>query len=150
MKINTSLNVSKLSRIVLIAGAVIYFAFGIMFFISPDMITVMDGIILPDRAAANHIRAVYGGMEIGLALLLINFCIVKDGLKSGLIVLAFSIGFTSISRLYGIVFDQGGDISNILSFIAEFSFAVVSMLLFRAINKNSQQHKMAYQSANSD
>lgn len=130
MKINTSLNVSKLSRIVLIAGAVIYFAFGIMFFISPDMITVMDGIILPDRAAANHIRAVYGGMEIGLALLLINFCIVKDGLKSGLIVLAFSIGFTSISRLYGIVFDQGGDISNILSFIAEFSFAVVSMFLF--------------------
>lgn len=149
MKINTSLNVSKLSRIVLIAGAVIYFAFGIMFFISPDMITVMDGIILPDRAAANHIRAVYGGMEIGLALLLINFCIVKDGLKSGLIVLAFSIGFTSISRLYGIVFDQGGDISNILSFIAEFSFAVVSMLLFRAINKKSQQHEMAYQSANS-
>ena len=65
-----------------------------------------------------------------IALLLINFCIVKDGLKSGLIVLAFSIGFTSISRLYGIVFDQGGDISNILSFIAEFSFAVVSMFLF--------------------
>jgi hypothetical protein len=89
----------------------------------------MDGIVLPDRPAANHIRAVYGGMEIGLGMLLIYFCFVKDGVKNGLIVLAFSIGATAISRLYGIVFDGGGDMSNILSFAAEFAFGVFALIL---------------------
>ncbi len=120
----------KISKIVLILGALIYFAFGFLFFVNPDAITTMDGIILPDRPAANHIRAVYGGMEIGLGMLLIYFCLVKDGVRNGLIVLAFSIGVTSISRLFGIVFDQGGDMSNIVSFTAEFAFAVTALILF--------------------
>lgn len=64
-----------LSKIILIAGALIYFAFGFVFFISPDIITTMDGIVLHDRSAANHIRAVYGGMEIGLGMLLSYFCV---------------------------------------------------------------------------
>jgi hypothetical protein len=85
-------------------------------------------IVLPSRPAANHIRAVYGGMEIGLGMLLIYF--VKYGMKNGLIVLSFSIGVTALSRLYGIVFDQGGDLSNILSFALEFSFAAIALLLY--------------------
>jgi hypothetical protein len=120
----------KISKILLILGALIYFAFGFVFLINPDLITTMDGIILPDRSAANHIRAVYGGMEIGLGMLLIYFCLVKNDLKNGLIVLAFSIGVTALSRLYGIVFDQGGDVSNILSFAAEFTFAIIALGLF--------------------
>ena len=118
------------SKILLTLSALIYFAFGFVFLIIPDIITTMDGIVLPDRPAANHIRAVYGGMEIGLGMLLIYFCLVKDGVKNGLIVLAFSIGVTSLSRLYGIVFDGGGDMSNVLSFVAEFVFAAMAVILF--------------------
>jgi hypothetical protein len=129
----------RLSKILLISGALIYFAFGFMFLISPDMITTLDGIVLPDRPAANHIRAVYGGMEIGLGLLLIYFCFIKEGLKNGLIVLAFSIGVTALSRLYGIVFDQGGDMSNIMSFIAEFAFALMAIILFMAERKAARK-----------
>lgn len=124
---------TKLSKIILIAGAVIYLAFGFLFLINPDIITTMDGIVLPDRPAANHIRAVYGGMEIGLGMLLIYFCLVKDGVRKGLIVLAFSIGVTALSRLYGIVFDGGGDMSNILSFVAEFAFAGMALILLGGI-----------------
>jgi hypothetical protein len=120
----------KVSKILLILGALIYFAFGFMFFINPDAITTMDGIILPDRPAANHIRAVYGGMEIGIGMLLIYFCLMKGGVKNGLIVLAFSIGVTALSRLYGIAFDQGADMSNIFSFVAEFAFAVLALVLY--------------------
>ncbi len=120
----------KKSKILLILGALIYFAFGFVFFINPDVITTMDGIILPDRPAANHIRAVYGGMEIGLGMLLIYFCFTKDGVKNGLIVLAFSIGVAALARLYGILFDQGGDMSNVLSFAAELAFAVMAGVFF--------------------
>jgi hypothetical protein len=45
-----------LSKIILISGAIIYFAFGFAFLFTPDIITTMDGIILPDRPGANHIR----------------------------------------------------------------------------------------------
>lgn len=128
MKIFFQKHSAKISKILLITGALIYFAFGFMFLFSPDMITTMDGIVLPSRPAANHIRAVYGGMEIGLGMLLIYF--VKYGMKNGLIVLSFSIGVTALSRLYGIVFDQGGDLSNILSFALEFSFAAIALLLY--------------------
>lgn len=124
---------TKLSKIILIAGAVIYLAFGFLFLINPDVITTMDGIVLPDRPAANHIRAVYGGMEIGLGMLLIFFCMVKDGVRNGLIVLSFSIGATALSRLYGIAFDGGGDLSNILSFVAEFAFAGMALILLGGI-----------------
>jgi hypothetical protein len=130
---------ATLSKIILITGALIYFAFGFMFLINPDMITTMDGIVLPDRPAANHIRAVYGGMEIGLGLLLVYFCFLKDGLKNGLIVLAFSIGVTALSRLYGIVFDQGGDMSNVISFIVEFAFALMAIILFLAEKKSERR-----------
>ena len=119
----------KISKIFLIISALVYFAFGFLFFINPDVITDMDGIILPDRPAANHIRAVLGGMEIGLSLILVLFCFIRDGVKFGLIVLTLSIGITSLSRLYGIIFDSGGDISNIVSLIIEFSFAVIGLFL---------------------
>jgi|GEM_PF-1012307 len=129
MKTILSKHSTKLSKIILLGGALIYFAFGFVFLIIPDIITTLDGIVLPDRPAANHIRAVYGGMEIGLGMLLIYFCLLKDGVKNGLIVLSFSIGVTALSRLYGILFDQGGDMSNILSFAAEFAFGVMAIVL---------------------
>jgi hypothetical protein len=139
MKNTVQKHSATLSKIILITGALIYFAFGFMFLINPDMITTMDGIVLPDRPAANHIRAVYGGMEIGLGLLLVYFCFLKDGLKNGLIVLAFSIGVTALSRLYGIVFDQGGDMSNVISFIVEFAFALMAIILFLAEKKSERR-----------
>jgi hypothetical protein len=120
----------KISRIVLFLGSLIYFAFGLMFFVNPDMITVMDGIILPDRSSANHIRAVLGGMEIGLGALLIYFLLSKERIMYGLIVLSGSIGITSLARLFGIIFDGAGDTSNWASFIAEFGFGATSFLLF--------------------
>lgn len=120
----------KASKILLFLGAAIYFAFGFVFLFHPDAITTMDGIVLPDRPAANHIRAVYGGMEIGLGMVLIYFGLAKEGVRNGLIVLAFSIGVTSASRLYGILLDGGGDMSNILSFIAEFAFAAMAVILW--------------------
>ena len=129
MKTFLSKHSTKLSKIILVAGALIYFAFGFVFLIIPDIITTMDGIVLPDRPAANHIRAVYGGMEIGLGMLLIYFCLVKDGVRNGLIILSFSIGATALSRLYGIAIDQGGDMSNIISFAAEFTFAAIAFIL---------------------
>ncbi len=37
----------KVSKIVLIVGSIIYLSFGLLFFIHPDAITDMDGIVLP-------------------------------------------------------------------------------------------------------
>lgn len=127
---------AKISKIILVSGALIYFAFGFGFLIYPDIITTMDGIVLPDRPAANHIRAVYGGMEIGLGMLLMYFCLAKDGVRNGLIVLAFSIGATALGRLYGIVFDRGGDMTNVLSFAAEFAFALIALVLIFSASHN--------------
>ncbi len=54
---------AKLSKKILVVGALIYFAFGFKFLFIPDIITTMEGIVLPDRPAANHVRAVYGGRD---------------------------------------------------------------------------------------
>jgi hypothetical protein len=116
-----------ISKVLLILGGLIYLAFGLLFFIHPDAITTMDGIVLPTRSSANHIRAVLGGMEIGLGVLLIYFALGKERLAYGLIVLAGSIGITSLARLYGIVFDHGADTSNWASFAAEFGFACFAL-----------------------
>lgn len=36
---------TKLSKIILLIGALIYFAFGFVFLLYPDIITTMDGIL---------------------------------------------------------------------------------------------------------
>jgi len=120
----------KISKIVLGLGSLIYLAFGLLFFVNPDMITDMDGIILPTRSSANHIRAVLGGMEIGLGVLLIYFLMRAERIIYGLIVLAGSIGITSLARLYGIVFDGASDTSNWISFGAEFGFGALAFILY--------------------
>lgn len=119
-----------ISRLLLLSGSLIYLGFGVLFFVNPDAITDMDGIVLPTRSSANHIRAVLGGMEIGLGVLLIYFLMRKDRLVYGLLVLSGSIGAASIARLYGIVFDGAGDASNWISFIAEFSFGALAFVLY--------------------
>ncbi len=120
----------KISKIVLALGSLIYLAFGLLFFVNPDVITDMDGIILPTRSGANHIRAVLGGMEIGLGVLLIYFLMRAERIVYGLIVLSGSIGITSLARLYGIVFDGAGDASNWISFGAEFGFGALAFVLY--------------------
>ena len=98
----------------------------------------MDGIVLPTRSSANHIRAVLGGMEIGLGVLLLYFLLRKERIKYGLIVLSGSIGITSLARLYGIVFDGAGDTSNWISFIAEFSFGALAYILYTIEKRKSK------------
>ena len=120
----------NISRVILALGSLIYLGFGLLFFIHPDAITDMDGIILPTRSSANHIRAILGGMEIGLGVLLLYFLLDKKRMIYGLIVLAGSIGFASLARLYGILFDGAGDLSNWLSFLAEFTFGALAFVLY--------------------
>ncbi|HMO39320.1 MAG TPA: DUF4345 domain-containing protein [Saprospiraceae bacterium] len=120
----------KTSRILLVLGSLVYLGFGFLFFINPDAITDMDGIVLPTRSSANHIRAILGGMEIGLGVLLIYFSMRKERIIYGLIVLSGSIGAASIARLYGIIFDGAGDTSNWISFMAEFSFGALALVLY--------------------
>ncbi len=128
----------RASKSVLIVGSIIYLSFGLLFFIHPDAITDMDGIVLPTRSSANHIRAVLGGMEIGLGILLIYFLLRKERIVYGLIVLSGSIGFASIARLFGIIFDGAGDTSNWASFIAEFGFGALALILFFIEKKGSK------------
>ncbi|HMN88556.1 MAG TPA: DUF4345 family protein, partial [Saprospiraceae bacterium] len=68
--------------------------------------------------------------EIGLGVLLIYFSMRKERIIYGLIVLSGSIGAASIARLYGIAFDGAGDTSNWISFIAEFGFGALALVLY--------------------
>jgi hypothetical protein len=78
--------------------ALIYFAFGFLFFLNSDAITAMDGIIYPQEAARTTLGPHWAEWKLAWAY--------------GLIVLLGSIGFTSLTRLYGIVLDGAGDMSN--------------------------------------
>jgi hypothetical protein len=120
----------RISQIVLALGSLIYLGFGFLFFINPDAITDLDGVVLPTRGSANHIRAVFGGMEIGLGFLLIYFLMRKERILYGLIVLSLSIGTTSVARLYGIILDDAGDMTNWIGFIPEFIFGSLALYLF--------------------
>lgn len=125
----------KTSKIVLILGGLIYLAFGLLFFVNPQVVTQMDGIILPSSSAANSIRAFFGGMEIGLGLLLFYFALNKERIIYGLIVFFMSIGVTSLARLYGILFAGASDKTNRISFASEFGFAVWALVCYIMENK---------------
>ena len=125
----------KTSKAVLILGGLIYLGFGMLFFVNPYVVTQLDGIILPSAAAANSIRAFFGGMEIGLGLLLFYFAWNKERIIYGLIVFFMSIGVTSLIRLYGILFAGASDKTNWISFAFEFGFAVWAFFCYYMENK---------------
>lgn len=81
-------------------------AFGVGFLFAPARFAALVGLRMDSTTAISDVRAVYGGFEIGMALLLI-WCMLDPGrTRLGLGVTALVFGAVAASRLIGVLADR--------------------------------------------
>lgn len=93
-----------LARLVLWIGGLAFVGFGIAFVLAPLETMALAGIELQGALAATELRAFYGGLEIGLGLLMIAADL--GGMRRpGLLLAMASYGGIGLARLFGIVLE---------------------------------------------
>lgn len=88
-----------LARIVLVCSAVAYGAVAAGFLAAPAPLTSLVGISLEGPTADNDIRAVYGGVALGLTLFLVASLRRHDWYAPALAVVALTLGSMALARL---------------------------------------------------
>ena len=88
-------------------GALAFGAFGIQWLLDPTAMAVPLGIVLTNGDATSDARAVYGGMELGMAAFLLYSAWSKDRRTQGLAAAAFSLLGLGTCRLIGIGLGHG-------------------------------------------
>lgn len=80
--------------------------FGVAFLLRPEATAGLVGIQLASTAARSDVRAVYGGLEIGLALVLVYCALDPSRVGPGLWLVAILFGAVAGARLLGTVLDR--------------------------------------------
>lgn len=120
-------------KIVLLVTALFFVGFGLAFLFQPFSMMEMIGISLNNSTASSDIRAVYGGLEIGVGLSLLYF-LCKD-IQAGLILGAFALAGFACGRLVGIVLDGSPSTMTLVLFGSEvLNFVLLAVGIRRPTN----------------
>jgi hypothetical protein len=96
--------VSRLPTTVLAAGAVGFAGFGAALLTVPSLLGVVD-LAPPSATAASDLRAVYGGIELGVGVFL-GVCAGRPAWRTpGLAAMTLALGGAAVGRLLGLTLD---------------------------------------------
>ena len=88
-------------RFVLAVSALVFIGIGIMFLSSPQSLLPRVNITAPPGTALADVRAVYGGLDLGIGLFL-AFCSVRSQVRMGLVACVLTLGGLACGRILGI------------------------------------------------
>ena len=99
-----------MGRIVLIVMGILWVLFGVLGLISPAVVVGGLGIELPTADAVTDVRAIYGGLQIGIGLYFFYCSRSAELIRPGLIALALIAAGFGVGRSFGILVDgaRGG------------------------------------------
>lgn len=100
---------TKLTRVLLLFQGVVFTALGIWFLFDPMPMAEVIQLLPQSPAGLVELRTVYGGLELGLGLLLIGTAFHRPWQEFGLWLLFFCYGGLTVGRLFGILLDQVED-----------------------------------------
>jgi hypothetical protein len=96
-----------LARTLLIAGALVSGAFGLLYTVRPAWLAGVVDIALPTASARADFRAIYGGAELGMALFFALAARRSAWVRPGLAALALIVGGFGVVRLASLALDAG-------------------------------------------
>ncbi len=115
-----------LQRSVLAVSALVFLGIGLVFLAAPDSLLPRVNITAPPGTALTDIRAVYGGLDLGIGLFLI-FCWTKRQYALGLTACAFTLSGLACGRIIGIAIDSNQDNITFILLAAEVIGAVLAI-----------------------
>ena len=122
------------SRIVLVLLGVIFAGFGVAFLLWPSQMAMRVGIPLVTMAGTTDVRALYGGLEIGLGVFFAIAAASRAWRVPGLLAAFCALAGMGLARALGIALDGGPAPRNgalLGSEISGAAFALVALILER-------------------
>jgi len=95
-------------RIILGISAMVFIGIGVAFLVTPQSLLPRVNINATPGTALTDVRAVYGGLDLGIGLFL-AFCFVRGQLRTGLVACVFTLGGLSCGRILGIGLNREQD-----------------------------------------
>ena len=120
----------RLGRIILALVGIACALYGFFCLVSPQSVAGFTGMVLSDPSAVTEVRAMYGGLQLGLGLLFIGFALRKGSVQTGLLILIVLMGSLALARLFGLISD-GFSSYNLLGFVFESVSTILSVVALR-------------------
>ncbi|HTM90954.1 MAG TPA: DUF4345 domain-containing protein, partial [Flavisolibacter sp.] len=121
--------INRTAKIFILMSATSFFYVSMMGFFSPQAVTDLVGVKLPNNDAYSSIRGVYGGVGLSLVVALVYFSITD--VRKGLSFLCLLWGFYALSRIITIIAEGAlGDFGNQWLMIESTFFCISSTLLY--------------------
>ena len=128
-------NRSRFARVVVALTGLVTLGFGAAFLLAPAAMMEKVEISLRATSVLTEIRAIYGGLQIGLGVFLLLCASIRTLVAPGCIAGCLVMSGTALARMGGMVVD--GDVQRIivLLFAAELSGAVLNGGALWALHK---------------
>ncbi len=122
-----------LAQLFLMLAALLFAGFGLASLFQPERIAGMVGIQPSTTAGRSEIRAVYGGLELGLGAFLVYCALDAQRLELGLLLVVLTYGAAAVGRMIGIALDRPVEAVTRRILVAEVAFAIVGLVLLPAV-----------------
>ena len=109
-----------------------FLAFGVAYLVDPHGMMSMVGVELDSASGAADVRAIYGGLEIGVGLFLLACARQDSWIPPGLLASAYAFSLVGGARLVGIVRDQATDGMTFAALAIEVVCAGISAFAYRS------------------
>ncbi len=119
-----------LARLFLIYAVLMLAGFGVLSLLNPQALARMVGMQLTTTTAISDVRAVYGGLEIALALFLVWCLLDASRMSLGLGFTAAAFGFVAAGRGLGVLLDRPVTSLTLKVLAVEAATALVAWLLW--------------------
>ncbi len=124
------------ARILLAVQALLLAGFGLAYFIRPQEMANLSGMLLMEPAALTDVRAYYGGLQLGLGLYLLLALLRTDLLRAALMLLVLLYASLFFARLGGLWLDGGlQQTFNLYAMLFEGVSAGLALYLLRGLNR---------------
>ena len=131
---------SPLARTIVALNALTFIGIGIAFLISPTEMAAIVDIEGTTNLARNDLRAVYGGIEIGIGALLLSKLLDGD-LAPALRALLVLFGAMILSRIFSLAVDGVPEQPGALLFALEAAALTSAFVGLRAAGRRPRQHR---------
>lgn len=95
------------ARVFLVAQILVLAGFGVAYFLRPQEMGAVSGMLLMEAAAVTDVRAYYGALQIGLAVFLGLGLWLRDLTRPALILLLVVYASLALGRIAGLWLDGG-------------------------------------------
>jgi hypothetical protein len=96
----------RIETLALALGGICFLGFGAVMLVSPQATMAHLGVMVPDGPATTEIRSFYGGLELGLGMLMLAALKKVQYRRAGLVLGAATYGSVAGARALGMLIDR--------------------------------------------